>query len=98
MPYVADLVEERFIRAHSEPLDYDQGVALADRGAVSFLQRLPVWVTALVAGERAQLHAAHAHLKWDCTCSEAEGGGMCRHVVALAREVGRRSPHQKTRA
>lgn len=96
MPYVADLVAEPFIRAYSEPLDYSQGVALADRGEVQFLQRLPVWVTAVVTGEHAQLHAAHAHLRWECTCREAEGGRMCRHVVALAQEVGRRPQRQES--
>jgi uncharacterized Zn finger protein len=98
MPYVADLVEDSFVRAQSEPSDYCVGLELADRGEVLFLQRLPVWITAVVSGERVQLHAAHAHLRWTCTCGGAEGGRMCRHVVALAREAGRRSPRKNMQA
>jgi hypothetical protein len=101
MASVADLVEEPPLRRLVGPEPYAEGLALADSGAVRFVEFGPLIVVAEVAdvspAARVELESRDGELAWRCECEEGVAGLGCRHLAAAGIETWRRSPRrQKT--
>jgi hypothetical protein len=95
MPSVADLVESRLLRNLTAPDTYAAGVALADRGAVTFDEFGPLRVRARVDDRDvfvADLRAGLGRLAWSCSEPGGSRGALCQHCVAVAVETWRRAP------
>jgi uncharacterized Zn finger protein len=99
MPSVADLVEEPALRRLVGPEPYDEGLALADAGAVRLIDFGPLTVVAEVADgsppPRVELESQDGELAWRCECPEGVAGLGCRHLAATGIVTWRKSPARR---
>jgi uncharacterized Zn finger protein len=99
MPSVADLVEEPALRRLVGPEPYEEGLALADAGAVQLVEFGPVMVVAEIADgspkPRVELVSRSGELAWRCECEEGRTGLGCRHLAAAGIETWRQSPARR---
>ena len=95
MASVADLVPDEALRRLADPARYDEGVLLADHGAVELDEFGPLRVTASVGGERVTLEAGRGELAWSCSCRVGVEGAFCEHAVAAAVATWRTAPPRR---
>ncbi len=95
MPSLVELVESHLLRNLTDPDTYDAGVELADRGAVEFDELGPLRARARVEDGGtfvADLKSGPGKLIWSCTEPGGSRGSLCRHCVAAAVDIWRRTP------
>ena len=95
MPSVADLADSNSLRAIADSRGWEDGVALADSGAVTFHELGPLRVTATVSapdGPAEVVLVGGESLAFQCSCTTAPEA--CRHVVAAALETWRQAPER----
>ena len=102
MASVADLVEEPALRQLVGPEPYAEGLALANAGAVRFVEFGPLTVVAEVGdgspAPRVELESRQGELAWRCECAEGVAGLGCRHLAATGIVTWRRSPKRQSPA
>lgn len=93
MPSVADLASESQLRALADARGWEDGLALADTGAVAFEELGPMRVIATVNAAdgpaRVELTGGD-RLGYMCSCTDVPEA--CRHVVATALATWRHAP------
>ncbi len=96
MASVADLVDEPRFQELTDPLTYEEGVDLADQGAVAFDEFGPLRVRARVGdGDTVyvvDLRSGLGKLTWSCSEPGGARAALCRHLVAAGVETSRRAP------
>jgi hypothetical protein len=96
MASVADLVDEPRFQELTDPLTYEEGVDLADQGAVAFDEFGPLRVRARVVDGDAvyvvDLRSGLGKLTWSCSEPGGARAALCRHLVAAGVETSRRAP------
>jgi uncharacterized Zn finger protein len=97
MPSVADLADGSSLQAIADARGWQDGLDLANAGAVTIHEFGPMRVTATVNAPdgpaEVELRGGD-RLAYECDCTDAPEA--CRHVVAVALETWRRAPDRRS--